>query len=76
MSTLIKILTKVDIKAFELAPQFNWVERKKYFYPSSWLKQQISNLDDKSETNKIVFVLMFGYFQAVKRFVQIGRAHV
>ena len=69
MSTHIKILNKVDIKLFESAPQFNASERKKYFYSSDWINTTISDYD--TGTNKVVFVLMFGYFQATKRFVPI-----
>ena len=67
MSTHIKILNKVDIKLFEAAPNFNSSERKKYFYPSDWLKATISEYD--TNTNKVGFMLMFSYFQATKRFV-------
>jgi len=54
----------VDIKSFESAPHFNAAERKKYFYPSDWVKSVISEYD--TDTNKIGFVLLFGYFQATK----------
>lgn len=67
MSTHIKILNKVDIELFESSPSFNSAERKKYFHPSEWLKSTISEYD--TDTNKVGFVLMFGYFQATKRFV-------
>jgi len=69
MSTHIKIFNKVDIKSFESAPHFNAAERKKYFYPSDWVKSVISEYD--TDTNKVGFVLLFGYFQATKRFVPI-----
>ncbi len=69
MATHIKILNKSEIEEFESAPNFSASERKKYLYISDWIQSNIS--DYENNTNKICFVLMFGYFRASKRFPQI-----
>ena len=66
MATHIKILNKSEIEEFESAPNFSASERKKYFYISDWIQSNIA--DFENDSNKICFVLMFGYFRASKKF--------
>lgn len=66
MSTHIKILSQQDVSYFEFPPQFNGDERKKFFVLSEWIKILINKF--KTPTNKIGFILQFGYFKAVNRF--------
>lgn len=66
MSTHIKVFNQKDIQAFDRPPEFNGEERKKYFSFPVWANDQLIGL--KTPTNKVGFMLQFGYFKAVNKF--------
>lgn len=61
-----KIFNSLEEEAFENPPIFNSIERKKFFdFPTTILDLVTSF---KTTTNKIYFLVMFGYFKARKKF--------
>jgi TnpA family transposase len=66
MATHTKILSKADIKEFELPPIFNFEERRKFFNLPQWADGFVEEL--RTPTNKVGFILQLGYFSAVNRF--------
>ncbi|KAF0250477.1 MAG: transposase Tn3 family protein [bacterium] len=61
-----KIFNSLEEETFENPPIFNSVERKKFFdFPTSIL-DLVTNF--KTTTNKIYFLVMFGYFKARRKF--------
>ena len=62
----IKILTNSEINSFNNPPLFNSEERKRFFYLSDWVLNEITTF--KNDLNKIAFILTLGYFKASKQF--------
>ncbi len=54
---------------FELAPKFDSLSQNHFFKLTSNISETISEM--KSDSNKILFILMFGYFNATYRFFEI-----
>ena len=73
MSPHIKIFNQRDRVAFELPPEFNSDERKQFFALPKWANEVVGNL--KTSTNKVGFVLQFGYFKAVNKFFGAKKFH-
>lgn len=73
MSPHIKIFNQRDRVAFELPPEFNSDERKQFFALPKWANEVVENL--KTSTNKVGFVLQFGYFKAVNKFFGAKKFH-
>jgi TnpA family transposase len=63
---LLKILSSSEIAGFDAPPVFNHEERKKFFNLPSGLKSEWETL--RTDQNKILFLLQFGYFRACQRF--------
>ncbi|MGI8495645.1 MAG: Tn3 family transposase [Pyrinomonadaceae bacterium] len=63
---LLKILSSSEIAGFDSPPVFNHEERKKFFNLPSGLKSGWETL--RTDENKILFLLQFGYFRACQRF--------
>ncbi len=63
---LLKILSSSEITGFDSPPVFNHEERKKFFNLPSGLKSGWETL--RTDENKILFLLQFGYFRACQRF--------
>ncbi len=63
---LLKILSNPEIAGFDSPPVFNHEERKKFFNLPSGLTSVWETL--RSNENKILFLLQFGYFRARQRF--------
>jgi len=61
-----KIFNELEIKTFESPPDFNSVERKKFFT----LPPRLQALCDgfRTPTNRLCFILMTGYFRARNKF--------
>ena len=66
MATHLKILSQNDIKSFERPPEFNGDKRKRFFYLSKWANDLVKSF--RTPTNKVGFVLQFGYFKAANKF--------
>ena len=64
--SVFKILTNEEEKDFELAPKFDSLSQNHFFKLTSNISETISEM--KSNSNKILFILMFGYFKATHRF--------
>jgi len=60
------ILSKSEKEAFESPPIFNTAQRKQFFDVPSDIMEIVERL--RSPSNKIAFVLGYGYFKAGKRF--------
>ena len=60
--SLIQILTKDEEKIFELPPSFDSFAKNHFFKLTSGISEII--LEMKNDSNKILFILMFGYFKA------------
>ena len=73
MSTHIKILNNKDIKTFDSPPVFNSEERKRFFYLPKWASDLVESF--RTPSNKIGFVLQFGYFKATSRFFVARKYH-
>ena len=67
--SLIQILTKDEEKIFELPPSFDSFAKNHFFKLTSGISEII--LEMKNDSNKILFILMFGYFKATNRFFEI-----
>lgn len=60
--THLKILSKEEEEAFRSPPEFYSEARKQFFAMTNWLRGQIKTL--VSPTNKVFFILLYGYFKA------------
>ena len=67
------ILSTSEKYEFDTPPIFNSVQRKQFFDISSDIMEEITKL--RLPSNKIAFVLAFGYFKAGKRFFAIESYH-
>ena len=67
--SVIQILTKDEEKIFELPPSFDSFAKNHFFKLTSGISEII--LEMKNDSNKILFILMFGYFKATNRFFEI-----
>ncbi|CAN5413084.1 hypothetical protein BH20ACI1_BH20ACI1_17560 [soil metagenome] len=63
---LLKILSNSEISRFDAPPVFNHEERKKFFILPGGLKSVWETL--RTDENKILFLLQFGYFHTRQRF--------
>jgi hypothetical protein len=73
MSTHLTILSKKEIRAFDLPPEFNGEERKRFFHLPKWATNLVLSL--RSPTNKVGFALQLGYFNAVNKFFAAHKFH-
>lgn len=73
MPTVLKIFNNSEILSFDAPPRFTGVERKKFFRLSKNMQKILDEL--RTPTNKIGFILQFGYFKATNRFVRIRESH-
>lgn len=69
--SVIQILTNEEIKNFEAPPKFDLFAKSHFFEFSSKLNDTI--IEMKSDSNKILFILMFGYFKATNKFFEIQK---
>ena len=69
--SVFKILTNEEEKDFELVPKFDSLSQNHFFKLTSGVSESISEM--KSDSNKILFILMFGYFKATHRFFEIQK---
>jgi TnpA family transposase len=61
-----KILNSHEEAEFESPPQFNSVERKRFFAVSLAINSLLENL--KTPTNQVCFIILTGYFRAKRKF--------
>jgi hypothetical protein len=61
-----KILNSAERDAFESPPVFDSSERKRFFYLPLTAQDIVEKL--RTPTNKVCFILTFGYFRAVQKF--------
>lgn len=61
-----KILNSHEEAGFESPPQFNSVERKRFFSVSLAINAVLETL--RTPTNKVFFLILTGYFRAKRRF--------
>jgi len=73
MTTHIKILGKVDMKAFETPPVFSDEERNNYFSLPEWAEKFMKTL--RTSANKIAFILQLGYFRSANKFFDYDNFH-
>ena len=66
MPTNIKILSPTEIKSFDLPPALNANARKELFRPTKGVADVVTSF--RSPTNKVGFVLQFGYFKKTNKF--------
>jgi len=69
MGTTLKILTKEEEKFLEQSPKFTYQQKEYFFKLPSSLMNTLNSINKAS--NKILFILMFGYFKATNRFFKI-----
>ena len=69
----LKIINSNDIKAFDSPPVFNGEERKRFFCLPQWASELVERF--RTPTNKIGFILQFGYFKATNRFFVARKYH-
>jgi len=62
----LKIFNKKEKQSFDNPPEFGSIERKKYFGLSNWALEKANSL--RGATNKVCFIMLFGYFKAEKKF--------
>ena len=67
--SLIQILSKDEEKKFNMPPKFDSFAKNYFFKLNSDITEIISEM--KSDSNKILFILMFGYFKVSNRFFEI-----
>ena len=73
MATHLKILNGTDIKAFDLPPEFNTEERKRFFDLPQWADAEVHAC--RTFINKVGFILQLGYFRAANRFFVANKFH-
>ncbi len=73
MATIIKILPPSEIKAFNSPPIFNAHERKQFFRPPKYIMDIITTF--RTPTNKVGFILQFGYFKTTNKFFTAKEFH-
>jgi len=74
MPTNIKILSPSEIKSFDLPPSgLNANERKQYFRPPKAIMDVVTSF--RTPTNKVCFVLLFGYFRTTNKFFRAKDFH-
>jgi len=66
MSYHIKILSKANIKVFDEPPNFNGMERSRFFRLPKWAREFTEKMI--ISTNKIIFILQLCYFKATNKF--------
>lgn len=71
MTTHLKILSHEDIRVFEFPPEFHGGERKRFFDLPKRIMEIVEKL--QTPTNKVGFILQWGYFKAVNRFFILER---
>jgi hypothetical protein len=69
--SVFKILTKEEEKDFELPPKFDSISQNHFFKLTNGISEII--LEMKNDSNKILFILMFGYFKATNKFFEIQK---
>jgi TnpA family transposase len=69
--SVIQILTKEEVKNFETPPKFDLFAKNHFFKITEKLENMI--IEMKSDSNKILFILMFGYFKATNKFFEIQK---
>jgi TnpA family transposase len=67
--SLLQILSKDEEKKFNVPPKFDSFAQNYFFKLNSETIEIISEM--KSDSNKILFILMFGYFKVSNRFFEI-----
>lgn len=65
MATFLNILNSSEIKEFKSVPLFGAEDRKKYLVLTQWLKDVVAKF--KTDSNKVGFVLIYGYFKAERK---------
>jgi TnpA family transposase len=73
MPTNIKILSPAEIKSFDLPPALNANARKELFRPTKGVADVVDSF--RSPTNKVGFVLQFGYFKKKNKFYKPKNFH-
>jgi len=73
MATNIKILNPSDAKTYDFPPVFDGEQRKQIFDLPKWVSELVDTL--RTPTNKVGFVLQFGYFRAANRFFSFQNFH-
>lgn len=63
---VMQILSALEEETFESPPHFTSIERKKFFALPSSLREAFDDL--RTPTNKVCFLLAFGYFKARRKF--------
>jgi TnpA family transposase len=66
-----KILSPNEIKEFDSPPIFNSHDRKVFFHLPAWANEFLGELGN--DTNKLVFILMAGYFKCCRKFFVTGK---
>lgn len=69
--SVLQILTKDEIKNFESAPKFDLLAKNHFFKMTDALNHM--TMEMKNDSNKILFILMYGYFKATNKFFDIQR---
>ena len=69
--SVLQILTKDEIKNFESAPKFDLFAKNHFFKMTDALNHM--TMEMKNDSNKILFILMYGYFKATNKFFDIQR---
>jgi hypothetical protein len=69
--SVFQILTKEEEKNFELPPKFDSISQNHFFKVPTRIDEIISEM--KSDSNKILFILMYGYFKATNKFFEIQK---
>ena len=67
--SVLQILTKDEIKNFESAPKFDLLAKNHFFKMTDALNHM--TMEMKNDSNKILFILMYGYFKATNKFFDI-----
>lgn len=63
---VMQILNALEEEAFESPPHFTSIERKKFFTLPLGLQEQFDGF--RTPTNKVCFLIVFGYFKARRKF--------
>lgn len=69
--SVFQILTQEEEKKFELPPKFDPLSQNHFFKVTSVVSGIIAEI--KSDSNKILFILMYGYFKATNKFFEIQK---
>ena len=71
--TSLSILSQKEVNKFNSLPKFNLQQQRYFFSLPKILRNKIDRFENNN--NKIIFILLYGYFKASNKFFKIGKIY-